>query len=38
MEDWLLPPLNAPYEFRDDERTFYYLGEGEAKSRKGAVW
>jgi len=29
-----LTPQNAPYEFRNDKRTFYYLGEGEVKSRK----
>jgi hypothetical protein len=26
---------NAPYEFRNEKRTFYYLGGREAKSRKG---
>jgi hypothetical protein len=26
--------MTAPYDFRDDKRTFYYLGAAQAKSRK----
>src|ERR1700751_2368699 len=29
---------STPYKFGDEERTFYYLGAGEGKSRKGYRW
>src|SRR5579872_6373750 len=34
LQDDCWQPQNTPYDFKYEERTFYYLGEREGKSRK----
>src|SRR5580704_3864458 len=34
LQDWQLPPQNAPYDFKYENGTFYYVVAAEGKSRK----